>query len=82
MRKYCNYTSEQKKTNDIHFMKIDGNIKNIEIVKEELEKFNKDTKVLFDKTNKIDNVLKTKTKVKDFDALLKRFNVFSRVETV
>ena len=63
-------------------MKIDGNIKNIEIVKEELEKFNKDTKVLFDKTNKIDNVLKTKTKVKDFDALLKRFNVFSRVETV
>ena len=63
-------------------MKIGGNIKNIEIVKEELDKFNEHTKVLFDKTNKIDNVLKTKTKVKDFDALLKRFNVFSRVETV
>lgn len=82
MRKYCNHTSEQKKTNETHFMKIGGNSRNLEIFKEEMDKFHEITKQLFDKTLKIENVLKTKTKVKDFDSLLKRFNVFSRVETV
>ena len=44
MRKYCNHTSEQKKTNETHFMKIGGNSRNLEMFKEEMDKFHEITK--------------------------------------